>query len=94
MASITSLMNSSTSSTSSLYGNRNVISGLASGMDTEAMIENSVAGYKSKITSLQQQMTKLQWKQDAYRNLISQMNNILNKYTSFTSSTNLMSSSF
>ena len=94
MASITSLMNSSTSSTSSLYGNRNVISGLASGMDTEAMIENSVAGYKSKITSLQQQMTKLQWKQDAYRGLISQMNNILNKYTSFTSSTNLMSSSF
>ena len=41
MASVTSLMNS-TSSTSSLYGNRNVISGLASGMDTEAMIENSV----------------------------------------------------
>lgn len=94
MASITSLMNSSTSSTSSLYGNRNVISGLASGMDTEAMIENSVSGYKSKITSLQQQMTKLQWKQDAYRSLISQMNNILNKYASFTSSTNLMSSSF
>lgn len=93
MASITSLMNSS-SSTSSLYGNRNIISGLASGMDTESMIENSVAGYKSKITSLQQKMTKLQWKQDAYRGLISSMNSILNKYTSFTSSTNLFSASF
>lgn len=93
MASITSLMNS-TSSTSSLYGNRNVISGLASGMDTEAMIENSVSGYKTKITNLQKQMTKLQWKQDAYRSLISQMNNILNKYASYTSSTNLLSSSF
>ena len=93
MASITSLMNSS-SSTSSLYGNRNIISGLASGMDTESMIENSVSGYKSKITSLQQKMTKLQWKQDAYRGLISSMNSILNKYTSFTSSTNLFSSSF
>ncbi len=93
MASITSLMNS-TSSTSSLYGNRNVISGLASGMDTEAMIENSISGYKAKITSLQQKMTKMQWKQDAYRSLVTQMNNILSKYTSYTSNTNLFSSSF
>lgn len=93
MASITSLMNSS-SGTNSLYGNRNVISGLASGMDTESMIENSISGYKSKITSLQQKMTKLQWKQDAYRSLIVQMNNILDKYTSYSSSTNLFSSSF
>lgn len=93
MASITSLMNSS-SGTNSLYGNRNVISGLASGMDTEAMIENSISGYKAKITSLQQKMTKMQWKQDAYRSLITQMNNILDKYTSYSSSTNLFSSSF
>lgn len=93
MASITSLTNSG-SSTSGLYGNRNVISGLASGMDTESMIENSVSGYKSKITSLQQKMTKLQWKQDAYRGLINQMNNILNKYTSYTSSTNLFGAAF
>ena len=93
MASITSLMNSS-SGTNSLYGNRNIISGLASGMDTESMIENSISGYKSKITSLQQKMTKMQWKQDAYRSLITQMNNILDKYTSFSSSTNLFSSSF
>lgn len=93
MASVTSLMNS-TSSTSSLYGNRNVISGLASGMDTESMIENSVSGYKAKITSLQQKMTQLQWKQDAYRGLITQMNNLLNKYTSYTSSTNLFSANF
>ena len=93
MASVTSLM-SSTSSTSSLYGNRNVISGLASGMDTESMIENSVSGYKSKISSLQQKMTQMQWKQDAYRSLITQMNNLLNKYTSYTSSTNLFSANF
>ncbi len=92
MASITSL--SKSSGTSSLYGNRNVISGLASGMDTEAMIENSIAGYRSKINALQQRMTKLQWKQDAYRGLISQMNSVLSKYTSYSSSTNLFSPSF
>ena len=37
MASITSMVNG-TSSLSSIYGNRNVLSGLASGMDTESMI--------------------------------------------------------
>ncbi len=93
MASVTSLMNS-TNNTSSIYGNRNVLSGLASGMDTESMIENSVSGYKSKISSLQQKMTQMQWKQDAYRSLITQMNNLLNKYTSYTSSTNLFSANF
>ena len=41
MASITSLTGSS--STSSIYGNSNILSGLASGMDTEAMIENAVS---------------------------------------------------
>ena len=44
MASISSL--SKSSSSSSIYGNRNVISGLASGMDTEAMIQNSIIGYQ------------------------------------------------
>ena len=51
MASITSLMNS-TSSTSSLYGNRNVISGLASGLDTEAMDEKEISGTTSKLSSI------------------------------------------
>lgn len=44
MASISSLMSSGSSS--SIYGSRNsnIISGLASGMDTEAMIEGMVQG--------------------------------------------------
>lgn len=92
MASISSL--SKSSSSSSIYGNRNVISGLASGMDTEAMIQNSIIGYQKKITALQQRATKTQWKQDAYRNLITQMNSVLSKYTSYTSNTNLFSPSF
>ena len=48
MANVNSITNN-TSSTASLYGSRNVLSGLASGMDTEAMIENSVSGYQTKI---------------------------------------------
>lgn len=92
MASISSLTGSS--STSSIYGNRNVISGLASGMDTEAMIENSISGYKKKITSLQKQQVKTEWKQDAYRSIISKMVGLTQKYTSYTSATNLFSNSF
>ena len=92
MASISSLTGSS--SASSIYGNRNVISGLASGMDTESMIENAVSGIKKKIQGLQQKQTKVQWKQDAMRSIVDKMVNLNRKYTSYTSGTNLSSMSF
>jgi len=92
MASISSL--SGSSSASSIYGNRNVISGLASGLDTEALIENAVSGYQKKIQGLQQQQTKVQWKQDAMRSIVDKMVNLNRKYTSYTSGTNLSSMSF
>ena len=90
MASISSVSNSS----SSIYGNRNVISGLASGMDTESMIENAVSGYKTKISTLQQKRTKVEWQQEVYRSIIGKMASFSDKYTSYASSTNLLSSSF
>lgn len=93
MASISSLT-SSGSSTSSIYGNRNIISGLASGMDTEALIENCIKGYQMKIAKLQQQQTKVTWKQDAYRSITDKLLSISQKYTSYTSKTNLSSRSF
>ena len=92
MASISSLMGSSSSS--SIYGNRNVISGLASGLDTEALIENAVSGYKSKITSLQQDKTSVEWKQEAYRSIISKLSGFLSKYNTFSTTDSLMSKSF
>ncbi len=93
MASITSLMNSNYN-TSSIYGNRNVLSGLASGMDTESMIENAVSGIKKKIQTLGQKRTKIEWQQEAYRSIIDKAVNLNNKYTSYSSKTNLLSSSF
>lgn len=92
MASISSLGGSS--SVSSLYNSANVISGLASGMDTEGMIENLVKTYQNKILTLNNKATKIQWKQESYRNIISKMAAFSSKYTSYTSSTNLLSSSF
>ena len=94
MANVNSLTTSSSTSTSSLYGTRNVLSGLASGMDTESMIENSVSGYKTKITQLEQEQTKYQWKQDAYRSITDKMYELTQSYTSYTSKTNLYSNAF
>lgn len=89
-------VSSVSSSTSSIYGNRtgNIISGLASGMDTESMIENMVMGIKNKIDTQKQNQQILLWQQEAYRSISDQLVQISNKYTSYSSSTNLMSSSF
>lgn len=91
MASVSSL-----SSGSSIYGSRNshIISGLASGMDTESMIEGMVQGIKSKIDKQKQQQTILGWQQKAYRSISDQLVSLSTKYTSYTSSTNLMSQDF
>ena len=59
-----SLSGVSSSNVSSLYNSKNTISGLASGMDTEGMIEQLVQSYSQKITQLQQKNTKVEWKQE------------------------------
>ena len=95
MASISSLMGSSSSS-NSIYGSRNsnIISGLASGLDTESMIEGMVQSYKQKIQSLQQDRTKLQWQQSGYQSISDKLVEFSRKYTSYTSTTNLLSNTF
>ena len=97
MASISSLMGG-TSSSGSIYGSRsaNIISGLASGLDTEAMIEGLVQSYQQKITGLEQDRTKLQWQQEAYQSISDKLVEFARKYTSYSysSGTNLFSNSF
>lgn len=94
MASISSLMGSSSSG--SIYGSRNsnIISGLASGLNTEEMIEGLVQSYQQKIIGLQQDRTKIQWKQEAYQSISDKLVEFSRKYMSYTSSTNLLSASF
>lgn len=92
MASINSV--GSKNLTSSLYNSANVISGLASGLDTEGMIEGLVDSYNQKIQSLTNKATKIEWKQESYRDIIAKMYAFSNKYTSYTSATNLLSPSF
>ena len=93
MASINGV--SSSNMTSSLYNSANTISGLASGLDTEGMIENLVKSYQTKINQISQKVTKTEWKQEAYRSIISKMVGFTQKYTSYNSpATNLLSPGF
>ena len=95
MASVNSL--SGSSSSSSIYGNRtyNIISGLASGLDTEELISGVVQSYQQKIQSLNQKNTKLQWKQEAYQSISDKLVEFYRNYSSYVySNTNLASSSF
>lgn len=96
MISISSLMGSGSSS--SIYGSRNsnIISGLASGLDTESMIEGLVQSYQQKISGLQQDRTKLEWQQEAYQSVSDKLVEFYRSYMSYaySSTTNLSSSSF
>ncbi len=91
MASISSL---TSSSSSSIYGSRssNIISGLASGLDTESLIEGMVQGIKSKIDKQKQEKTLLGWQQTAYRGISDQLVKLSTKYMSYASDSNLMGS--
>lgn len=95
MSSIGSLTGSSSSS-SSIYGSRtnNMITGLMSGMDTESMIEGLVQSYQQKIQNLQKDRTTLQWQQNAYQSISDKLVEFSRKYMSYTSNSNLLSSSF
>lgn len=70
------------------------ISGMNSGFDTEAMVNALTANTKLKITKKERQVLKLQAQQEAYRDIITKMTNLQNKYfNTLSSSTNLKSTS-
>ena len=95
-------MSSSSSSTSSssaslLTSSRLRLSGtdLVSGLDTDSIIKKLVSGTQSKIDSKTQKKQLAEWKQTAYRDIISQLQTFSSTYFSYSNnSTNLLSSSF
>lgn len=70
------------------------LSGLASGIDTESMVEQMLANAQSKIDKQSGIKQQTIWKQEMYRNIISSINVFQNKYFSSTSSSNLLSNAF
>lgn len=92
MASISSTGSSTSSILSSMSSGR--LTGLVSGLDTDSLVESMTASTRSKIAKIQQQQQMATWKMEAYRSVSSKLIAFQNKYTSYTSSTNLRSPSF
>ena len=55
------------------------ISGLNSGMDTEAMVQELVKAYSTKTETLKKDQTKAEWKQDAYKALNTKVKSLYTK---------------
>lgn len=74
------------STTSRATSNKIRFTGLASGLDTEAIVNASLLNDKEKINSFMKKQTTAEWKQEQYREMIT----LLQKFkTSFMDNTNL-----
>lgn len=56
------------------------LAGLNTGFDTEAMIEQMMSAYQSKIDTQTKKLQTLQWKQEQYRDIITKLSDFKNKY--------------
>ncbi|MDE7398178.1 MAG: flagellar filament capping protein FliD [Oscillospiraceae bacterium] len=56
------------------------LSGINSGYDAESMIEKMMSTYQTKIDNQNKKLQKLQWKQEAYRDITSKLTAFKNKY--------------
>lgn len=56
------------------------LAGINSGYDTEAMIEKMMSTYQTKIDNQNKKLTKLSWKQEAYRDITTKLTEFKNKY--------------
>lgn len=69
------------------------ITGLNSGLDTEALVSELVSAYRKKTEKYTKAQTKLQWKQEAWKSLNSKISSFHSKLTSlrYTSAYNIRS---
>jgi flagellar hook-associated protein 2 len=86
-------MSTSSITTSTVNGTTR-ITGLASGIDVDGIVEQLMTAEKAKkLTKLQQQVQTTEWTQEAYREIISDIQDFSSKYFDVTSSSSLLSSS-
>lgn len=64
----------------SSISNRNMMSGLISGLDTEQLVKAMTMNTKNRINSQKQKLQTLQWKQESYRDVISKITDFKEKY--------------
>lgn len=70
------------------------IGGLVSGMDIDELVKSLTATSRNKVTKQQQKVQKLEWKQTAYRSVITALKEFQGKYLDILSPTNFRSPSF
>lgn len=58
------------------------LSGLMSGMDTDSIIKELVSAKQKKVDTAKKAQTKLEWKQDAWKELNTKLKNLQSKYLS------------
>ncbi len=80
----------SISSTNSL-GNTSLrgYGGMASGIDRDAIIEQMTLGTTTKITNQESAITKLEWKQEAYRSISDKILDLYDDFASYTGTNSL-----
>ncbi len=84
-----------TSSIGSYYtGQRTGVSGLATGLDTDSIVESMTYYTRNRINDVLRDTQTIQWEMDAYQSISSKINDFAYDYTSYSSSTNLLSNSF
>ena len=66
-------------------------SSMISGLDTEGLVKSMLSGIQTKIDKQNQTKQQLLWKQEAYRDVITKVNDFQNKYFNLTSPTCLRS---
>lgn len=73
--------------------NVNRVTGLSTGMDIDSMVDQIMSAESAKYERLQKQQTWLTWQQEAYRDVITKLQNFQSKWFGSDSKTNLRYSS-
>lgn len=71
---------STVSSTSSTGGNKLRITGMASGLDVDATVKKMIAGEQSKVDKAQQEQQIIEWRQEAYQDIIKEVKDLQNSF--------------
>lgn len=66
--------------------------GLATGMDTEAMVKEMLAGEQNKVDKVKQKEQSIKWQQEIYREVIKDIQELNDKYFSLSSKNSMISS--
>lgn len=81
---------SSSISTYTTSSGSTAISGLISGLDTASLVDDLVDAESTKLESLKQDLQLAEWKQEAYREISTELQDFVDTYFSSTSSSSLI----